>query len=236
MTHATDPTFAQVLDERFSCRAFLPEPVEPQVLDRLFRLAQRTPSWCNTQPWQVHLVTGEARDELAAHLAAAVTSAPGTSDLPTPERYEGVYQERRRASGFALYESLGIAREDTAARGAQMLRNFEFFGAPHVAIVTSDRLQGTYGAIDCGGYVATLTHAATSLGLATCAQAALAMYSNAVREFLDLPEDRLIVCGISLGRADLDHPANGFRTERAAVEDAVTVVDRRPAQREEGAA
>ncbi|MBZ4231695.1 nitroreductase family protein, partial [Mycobacterium tuberculosis] len=81
------------------------------------------------------------------------------------------------------------------ARLTQMLENYRFFGAPHVAVITSDAGLGTYGAVDCGGYVATFLAAASSLGVATCAQAALALYSDGVREHLGIGEDRLIVCG-----------------------------------------
>ena len=104
-------------------------------------------------------------------------------------RDEGVYAERRRASGYGLYTALGIERSDHDARAGQMLENFRFFGAPHVALITTDAGLGTYGAVDCGGYVATFLSAATSLGVATCAQAALALYSDGVREHLGLGED-----------------------------------------------
>ncbi|WP_277498664.1 MULTISPECIES: nitroreductase [unclassified Nocardioides] len=222
----------ELLARRHSCRAFLPDPVAPETFAAIFGLAQRTASWCNTQPWQVHLVTGEAVPEFAQHLETAVLTAPGSSDLPMPEGYAGVYADRRRASGFALYESLGIAREDKEARGLQMFRNFSFFGAPHVAVVTTDRQQGTYGAIDCGGYVANLLNAAAAHGVASCPQAAIAMYSGAVHEFLALPEDRLVVCAVALGHADPEHPVNAFRTDRAPVADVLTVVDRRPTAEE----
>lgn len=219
------PGFDEVVATRHSCRAFTDAPVPDDVLAEVLGLAQQAPSWCNTQPWQVHLVTGSATAAFAEHLGAAVLSgSAGGADLGAPERYDGVYAERRRTSGYALYASLGIAREDRDARAAQMLANFSFFGAPHVLVVTTDRGQGTYGAIDCGGYVTTLMLAAASRGLGTCAQGAVALYSDAVRSFLDLPEDRLVVCAVAMGHPDAQHPANGFRTERARLEDAVTVV------------
>lgn len=188
--------FHSVLEERWSCRAFTAQEVPEATLRQVFALAQRTASWCNTQPWQVHLVSGEARERLAKGLVESVVSGSGGSDLPMPGGYVGVYQERRREAGYALYESLGIAREDREARDLQMLKNFSFFDAPHVAIITTDADQGVYGAIDCGGYVANLLNAAHELGVATIPQAAVAMQSPTVREVLDLPEDRLVVCAI----------------------------------------
>lgn len=217
--------FATLLRERRSCRAYLPDPVPDDVIAEMFAIAQRTASWCNTQPWQVIVTKGGATRRFAESLSAYAIAHEHAADLGKPADYRGVYRERRRAAGYALYRSLGIGREDRAARAAQMARNFAFFGAPHVAVVTTDRDQGTYGAVDCGGYVANLLNAATSLGVATIAQAAIAMHSDHVREYFALPDDRLVVCAVSFGYADAEHPVNRFRTSRAEVADAVVVVD-----------
>lgn len=211
----------QILDGRWSCRGFLPDEVPQGVLREIFALAQRTASWCNTQPWQVQVVSGDLRTRLAEELLEAAMRGEGGSDLDMPERYVGVYQDRRREAGFDLYAALGIAREDKPARVEQMLKNFAFFDAPHVAIVTTDGDQGLYGAVDCGAYVANVLSAAHAAGVATIAQAAIAMQSPAVRRVLEIPEERRILCGISLGYADPTHPANSFRTSRAALEAAV---------------
>lgn len=215
---------SRLLDERRSCRAFLPDPVAPAVLETLFAMAQRTASWCNTQPWQVTVTSGEATQRLAARLSAHAASHPPQPDLEMPAGYPSVYGERRRESGFALYESLGIARDDRSAREEQAMLNFSFFGAPHVAVVTTEPELGVYGAVDCGGYVATLLLAAEALGLGAVAQASVAMYSDVVRDQLDLGPDRSVVCAVSLGHADRDHPANTFRTARAELPRAVRFV------------
>ena len=213
-----------VLNERWSCRGFRPDPVPEETLRAVLDLAQRTPSWCNTQPWHTHLVSGEAAVQLAKVLTEAAVAGGLDTDFPIPAGYHGVYDERRRAAGYALYASLGIERSDRAARDLQMLKNWSFFGAPHVAIITTDRDLGVYGAIDCGGYVANLVNAAHNAGLATVPQAALAFYATELKEFLGIPDDRMVVCGVSIGFADPDHPANSFRTERASVGDAATFV------------
>ncbi|MBB1023637.1 MULTISPECIES: nitroreductase [unclassified Dietzia] len=220
MTDAAD-TLEQILDDRYSCRGFTSQPVPDETIDRILQMAQRTASWCNSQAWQVDLVSGSATSGFAAHLTEYVMNNGMRSDLPAPERYDGVYGERRRESGYGLYTALGIERSDKEARLTQMLENYRFFGAPHVAVITSDAGLGTYGAVDCGGYVATFLAAASSLGVATCAQAALALYSDGVREYLRISDDRMIVCGISFGYADPEHPANTFRAGRADLTDVV---------------
>ncbi|MEJ2870466.1 nitroreductase [Actinomycetospora sp. OC33-EN08] len=217
--------FEGLLSSRWSCRAYRDEQVAPELLEEIFAVAQRTASWCNTQPWQVLLTRGAATKRFAESLTAHVQANPPSPDLEMPAEYRGIYQERRRGAGFALYGALGIGRKDAEAKEAQMLKNYSFFGAPHVAVITTDRLQGTYGAIDCGAYVTNILTAARERGVATIPQAAIAVYSGHVREYFDLPDDRLVVCAISLGYADEADPVNGFRTERASVADAVQVLE-----------
>jgi len=213
---STSVVVARLLNQRHSCRAFLPDPVPRAVQEQLLQMAQRTASWCNSQPWQVHITEGAGTERLRSALGAAPQGGEG-SDFPWPREYRGVYQVRRRECGFALYDSVGITRGDREASARQAQENFRLFGAPHVAIVTSDEALGVYGAIDCGAYVANFLLAASSLGVATIPQAALASRSALLRSFFGLGDDRHVVCGISFGYADAAHPANGFRTSRADV-------------------
>ena len=210
-----------LLNTRHSCRAYLDEPVPIDVIWEIVETAQRTASWCNTQPWQVTVTSAEETEKFRSHLYAETQSSRGVADIAPPQCYEGVYKDRRRVSGFALYDSLGIAYDDSEGRTRQMLENFRFFGAPHVAIITSEAKLGPYGYVDCGAYVANFLLAATNLGVATIAQAAIAMYSDVVREYLSIPESRHIVCAISFGYADKESPVNTFRTERASIDEAV---------------
>ena len=208
-----------LLEERYSCRGFLPDPVPLETQRRMFELAQRTASWCNSQAWQVHVPSDTAG--FAKVLTERVLTGSEVPDIAGPARYEGVYLERRRACGFQLYDAVGVTREDGEGRLRQMLENFRFFGAPHVAVISTPSALGTYGAVDCGGYVSTLMLAAQSLGLASIAQAAVAMYADVVHEHLDIPEDRAIVCAVSYGFADPAHPANRFRTARERIDEVV---------------
>jgi nitroreductase len=205
---------------RHSCRAFRPESVPRETIARVLEMAQRTPSWCNTQPWQVIVTAGAATERFRAGLLAHAAKHPPSSDIPYPREYRGVYLERRRACGWQLFESVGIARGDREASARQGMENFRLFGAPHVAIITTDEAQGTYGAVDCGAYVNNFMLAASSLGIASIAQAAIAGHSPFVRKHFDLAPDRLVLCGISFGFEDADHPANKYRTARASVKDA----------------
>lgn len=214
----------QLLAQRRSCRAFQPTPVPRESITRIVELAQLSPSWCNTQPWELHVSEGDGTERLRGAISAFAASTPPAPDIAFPARYTGVHQDRRRECAWQLYESVGIAREDRAASAAQTQLNFEFFGAPHLAIVTTEAELGTYGAVDCGVFLAAFVLAAESIGVATIPQAAIAACAPVIREQLDLPDTRQVLLGISFGYADPEHPANRFRTTRAAVDEVVTWV------------
>jgi nitroreductase len=217
----------ELLRERYSCRAFRPDPVPRPTIERILTTAQRTASWCNSQPWQVVIASGEAKERFRKEIYRAVSSrAPDDGDFPFPREYRGVYLERRRESGFQLYNTLGIPRGDKVAYAKQALENFNFFGAPHVAIIHTDEALGVYGAIDCGAYVSNFMLATQALGLGAIAQAALAHQSGLIRRHFGLGDDRRVVCGISFGFPDRDHKINSYRTSRASLADTVTFVDR----------
>jgi len=204
----------RLLRRRHSCRAFSSTPVPHETLTRLLDAAQRTASWCNVQPWQVVVTSGIATERFSEALLAAAMRGAVDSDIPAPTGYRGAYQARRRESGLGLYSSLGIPRDDHAARTKQALENFRFFGAPHVLVIHSEAALGPYAHVDVGGYIANLLLAAEALGLAAIPQAAVAMQSALVHEHFELGADRTVVAAISLGYED-EHPANQFRTDRA---------------------
>ncbi|WP_158726869.1 nitroreductase [Tomitella fengzijianii] len=210
-----------LLSERRSCRAFTGEPVPHTTIERILELAQRTPSWCNTQPWQVAITEGQATERFRRGLGEHVRSSPQQPDFPFPKEYRGVYRTRRKECAMALYSSLGIADGDRQASAAQTMKNFELFGAPHIAVVSTDAALGVYGAVDCGLYVQTFLLAAQSLGVAAVPQAALAGSAPYLRRYFGLGDDRRIVCSIAFGRAAPEHPANAFRTTRVGTDVAV---------------
>lgn len=218
----TTATLRRLLESRFSCRAFLPKPVPRADIDAILELAQLTASWSNMQPWKIWLVEGEETDRLRhalyEHAASGVASSP---DIDWPSEYTGDYRDRRRDTGFKLYARLSIGREDAQRRKEQALENYRFFGAPHFALLTTPKALGAYGVLDCGAWVGNFLLAARAHGVDTIAQAAVAHHSGFLRQWLGVPEDRRVVCGISFGYADLSHPVNALRIGRAPMDEAV---------------
>ncbi len=210
-----------IFDKRHSCRRFLPKPVAREVIEKILNTAQKVPSWCNAQPWQIIVTSGVETENFRKALYHEAQNGSPSPDLDWPTRYTGVYQERRRTCGWQLYEAVGVEKGDREGSARQMMENFTLFDAPHCAIITTPADLGNYGAVDCGGYVAAFTLAACSLGVSTIAQAAIASYGPFLHEYFDIPDDRIILCGISFGYGDEEAPANSFRTHRAGLDEVV---------------
>jgi len=212
--------------ERRSIRGFLPEPIPRADLEQLFGTAQRTPSWCNVQPWRVAVTEPPVTGELADAMQAAARSGLPHAEVPFPLDFPSPYQERRVACGVALYRAMGVARDDKAGRYDAWLRNYAFFGAPHVAIVACDRRLGPYAYVDVGVWLGYLLTAAAALGIDTCPMASVAAYPEPLRQRLPIAETDIILFGLALGYADETVTANQCRTGREPVTSNVTFVAR----------
>ena len=212
---------ADALLSRRSVRGFLPTPIPEETLRAIFERAQRAPSWCNIQPWKVWVASGVRAETLKSKLLEAASSQMPSPDVDWPADYPGRYGELRRECGAALYSAMGVARDDRAARHAAWLRNYEAFGAPHVALVGIDRAFGLYAALDVGCWLQSVLLAATEEGIATCSQASLATFPDVAREVLEIPDHIAILFGISLGYEDPDADANRCHTAREPLEDNV---------------
>jgi nitroreductase len=219
-------SFKELMAERRSCREFKRDEVPDELLGDVLSVAQLTASWCNSQPWGVHLLRGPAKESfcfaLREHVANHEEDESPDFELPAEA---GVYRERQHELAGTYYASLGIERGDRAARTQAMLRNYLLYDAPVGLIVTSDRQQGTYGAVDCGAYVANLMNAAFDQGLGAVALGAIGIYAGKVRELLGISADRVVVCAVAIGYPDPARSVSSLRTCRAELEQVVTTVE-----------
>lgn len=220
---AGNMSIESILKARHSVRAFLDKPVPTQTLNSIFESAQLSPSNCNVQPWQTCIVSGQTKDNLKAKFIEALMSgAAPNPDFNWAAQYSGIHRERQFGSANALYSSVGITREDKNARQMAMVRNWQFFDAPHAIFFTMDKYLDIMGAVDLGIYAQTLSLIMAEHGISNCMQGALGQFPDPVRETLNLPDDRGILFGMSFGYADENAAVNNTRTDREALDNAVT--------------
>ncbi|MHA7872287.1 MAG: nitroreductase [Hyphococcus sp.] len=218
-------TVSQALKTRISTRAFLDKPLSEADVREVLDFARWAPSGGNLQPWRVHVVMGKARDRLVETVKKAIAENPmaDESELQIyPPKLADPWRSRRFDLGEAMYEKLGIPREDKPARLMHLLKNYEFFGAPAGLFFSLNKRFDKGQWAHLGMFMQSIALVAAEKGLATCMQEAWAARAKTVSAFLGLDPDEQLYCGMALGYGDASAPVNSLRSERAAVDEFAT--------------
>ena len=217
---------SEAIATRKTTRAFLAHPVPLETVKQILTLAARAPSGGNLQPWKAYVLVGDARDELVRRVAEARKGHP-MGEPPEyniyPPNLTEPYRTRRFRVGEQMYATMGIPREDKAARLKAFARNWDFFGAPVGMIFTIDRQMREGQWSDLGMFLMSIMLLAREQGLHTCPQEAWAVWHRVIRDYLKVPENEMIFCGMGMGYTDDSAVVNSLVTERAPLEEYVTI-------------
>lgn len=211
---------ADAVARRSAIRDFLPTPVSGDVIRRVLAAASRAPSGGNVQPWHVDVVAGEPMESLKALMRERVASGarePTEYDI-YPKELVAPYRDYRFQLGEEMYATMGIPREDKAARLQWFARNYQFFGAPMALFISVDRRMGPPQWSDLGMFLQTVMLLLQEEGLDSCPQEAWSTWPQTIGSFLGLPSERMLFCGLAIGHRNPDHPVNSLRSRRAPLE------------------
>ena len=210
------------LSTRYSARAYKPQPVEKEVLLKIMEAALRTPSWADTQPWEIFIAGGEVLSRLRrAFLARHGEGLPIQPDIPRPQDWPPALQRRMAEMVAHGLKVRGLAPDDEEVRRQSLRRNFEFFGAPAVLYLCQDRSLTPYSVFDLGMMAMSIMLAARELGVDSIPAVNLVGYPDILRAELDIPANLMIVMGLALGYGDPEQLVNKPRTPRRPIGDAV---------------
>ncbi|UFS61374.1 nitroreductase [Sulfurimonas sp. HSL-3221] len=206
--------------ERKSVRAYLDKTVDHATVMAILEHAKHAPSGVNMQPWRVCIVSGSMKRRIETKVIQAFEAGEkARMDYRYyPPHWEEPYRSRRKETGLQMYRALGIGREDKAAQAEQWKANYRAFDAPVVLYFFIDAALEKGSWLDYGMFLQSVMIAATSLGLGSCPQAALAEYPYIVRDVLGIGSDKTLLCGMALGYEDKTAPINGYRTARVPLE------------------
>lgn len=212
---------------RKSCRAFTDRPVRIETVRSILEVARRAPSGGNLQPWHVHVLGGGRLREFTALIAGKLPGQPngegGEYNIYPPNLKEP-YRSRRFKCGEDLYQTIGVARENRSARLAQFAKNFNFFGAPMALFFSIDRQMGPDQWADVGMFMQSIMLLLHEHGLDSCPQESWSVWHKTAGEFLGLPSELMLFCGMAIGYGDGAAPINQLRTDRASLEEIATFV------------
>ena len=218
---------SEAITSRITTRAFLDKPVPSETLRQILETAKRAPSGGNLQPWRVWVLGGNEMACFKALIKEKVAVSPrgeGTEYHIYPPELKEPYKARRFKCGEDMYATIKVPREDKFGRLMNFARNFEFFGAPAAFFFAIDRQMQQGQWADLGMFMQSIMLLAREHGLHTCPQEAWAIWYKTVGEFLSIPPELILFCGMGIGYMDEAHPINGLRTERAGLDEFATFV------------
>jgi cytidylate kinase len=222
--HAPAATVSEALATRLSVRDFLPDPIPQETLRRVLQKAARAPSGGNLQPWHVTVLTAEPLATLIEKVSARQAKMPKgeAAEYPVyPNPITEPYAARRFKIGEDMYALLNIAREDRESRRAWFARNFRFFGAPVGLFCFVDRQMGAAQFSDLGMFLQSLFLLLREEGLDSCAQEAWSMFAPTIYAALGTPPEKMLFCGVAIGKRNPAAPVNNLVSDRAPLEDFV---------------
>jgi nitroreductase len=208
----------EAVDSRKSIRAFLDKAVDDSLIKELLEKSSRAASGGNLQPWKIYVINGKTMNSF--HKFQSEWTEPETPAYAIyPENLKEPYKTSRYEVADDMYSLLGIEREDKEARFKQVLKNYEFFGAPAAFFCYVDRQMGRPQWSDLGMFLQTFMLLAREAGLDTCPQEAWAMKQESVTAFVEAPDELMLFCGMAIGYQDESEKVNELRTSRRPIED-----------------
>ncbi len=202
----------QAIDGRRSIRAFKPDSVPKELIEKILNLVIKAPSAINLQPWEFVVVMGEEKERLSRKLIKSYREKQISCSPGNVKPLADTFSKRGLASVELMTPSL-------AKMGHEFNRfinegSCNFYGAPTAIILTLDNAFSKARLVDIGIAVGYFVLIAQSFGLGTCTIGLINAYEDEIKEVLSIPEDKDVVIGIALGHPDLDSPANEFKTPR----------------------
>ncbi len=216
----------ECIKTRMSIRKFKAEPVPKALLEEVISIALWSPSYKNTQPWEVIVISGKKKEGLSEMLVSLLEKGePMTPDIAEPKGWPDAQQRRINELFDARSRQFGIdLRDPEVVKGAKVA-NSRFYGAPHGIFLLQDGSLNEWSIFDIGLFAQSLMLAAHAKGLGTVPQAFLVDYARQIKEFLNIPQTKRLVLGISIGYPDMEAPINQFRTTRADLSEIVSWVE-----------
>ena len=208
----------EAITTRWSCRAFKPDGVPESVIQDVLTAAARSPSYANTQPWEIAVVTGQKLAELNRRRAELIAAnVPSNPDISVPAAWPALHQERSRAFTAQRQEVMNAAKADAKSNYETTTQSSQFFGAPCAIFLMIDKTLTEWSIFDMGLFTQSLVLAAHERGLGTCIQAGVVRYPAEVRKILGTPETKKLVVGISIGYPLKESKMNAMRSARTDI-------------------
>ncbi len=205
------------IETRRSCRAYKPDPVPEEIISKILETAKWSPSFSDSQPWEVAVVTGRKRDELVKTLISlAEAGVRGGLEMPTPKEWPA--EAAARMKEHHAHHSDYLSTKQGGGEQVPLRWTPDFYGAPCAIFLYMDKDLSEWSVFDIGLFAQSLILAAHSYGVGSCLQAMMVAQPDAIKKFLGIPDTKKLILGISLGYPDIKSKEHGYKSERMSLD------------------
>jgi len=203
----------RAVSSRYSVRSFTKKPVDNKLIKKLLLQASRSPSGGNLQPWKIYVINNKSMDSFLSFQEDWKGLEVPSYEI-YPKNLKQPYKNSRYELGEEMYDLLGISRDDKEGRLKQVLKNFQFFGAPAAIFCFVDKQMGAPQWSDLGMFLQTFMLLARESGLGTCAQEAWSIKNTSVSKFVKSDKNEILFCGVAIGYENKKAVINKLKSKR----------------------
>ena len=155
--------FKELMKQRHSARYFLSKPIPEEILKEIMSTSLLTPSWGNSQPWNIYVASGKTLEEIRKDwIAKNKEGVKGNSDINAGHRTD--FSERCQENINKVLKKFSDALKDPNCK-IFMEANYILFNAPTVVYITVPKKRTEYNIFDTGALEMSIMLAAKEKGI-----------------------------------------------------------------------
>ena len=212
--------FLEVMKKRHSSRDFKKDEISKEILHKIVEIASMSPSWENSQPWNVYIATDETLEKIRkTWLAENDKKIKGSADMNPGHRTN--FSKRGQKNMAEFMDAIGKFDNDKNLENFNHVQHV-LFNSPAVIYLTLPKNHTKWSIYDLGGFGMSLMLAATDLGVDSIPAYELVKYPHILRDNLPIPDDEDIIMGIALGYESDEH-INEYKSSRLNLDDILKI-------------
>ena len=208
--------FKEVVNNRHSVRDFSDQVIDHQTIKEIIALAQKSPSWVNSQPWKVYVATGKTLQNIKDAYVKK-DAEKGYPDFPVMHRDDWSAETQKNMKQWRHeivhhFENFDEAHEKMSSASTHL------YNSPAIVFVTIPKNSSLWSVFDAGAFCQTLMLAAKDKGLDSIPTYTSVRFPDVIRQNMDIHDNETLVIGLSLGYAK-DATINTYRSKREDIDD-----------------
>ena len=210
--------FKELMKKRHSARYFLSKPIPEEILKEIMSTSLLTPSWGNSQPWNIYIASGNTLEGIRKDwIAKNKEVTKWYYDINAGHRTD--FSERCQENINKVLKEFSDVLKDRNLKEFMEV-NYIIFNAPTVVYITVPKKRTEYNIFDTGALEMSIILSAKEKGIDSVPAYEIIKYTDIIRKYMKVPENEDIIIGIALGYEDKYNALNKIRSVKLTLDEA----------------